>query len=66
LKNQLKIANNQFDQKLLATTNQLDEVLSPIPSNPNESPMRGGSQDSRSGSAGRPSSDLVPNAIENS
>ena len=65
MKNQLKIANNKYNQKLLATTNQLDEVLSPIPDNPNESPIRAGSQDSGSGTAGRANSDLVPDAVDN-
>ena len=46
-KNQLKLSNSKFKKILLATTHQFEEVLSPIPDNPGESPYRPCSQDGK-------------------
>lgn len=62
-KNQLKLSNSNYDKFLLATTNQFQEVLSPIPQTPAESPYRCSSQDDQQNSRRRQHSGIrVKNA----
>ena len=64
MKNQLKLSKNKFNQKLLATTNQLDDVLSPIPDNSQESPCKPPSQADKDDAAYQIDDNLSENGVD--